>query len=89
MAPQVLADQHAAKFRALARSLPPGLRPRSALLTGSTRTRERRATLAGLAAGEIDVVFGTHSLIGEGVEFKQLGVAVIDEQHRWAVMTRR
>lgn len=60
-----------------------------ALLTGSTRTRERRSILAGLQMGTIDVLVGTHALIQEEVFFKQLGLIIIDEQHRFGVEQRR
>ena len=58
------------------------------LLTGSSRPIDRRETLAGLASGEVGMVVGTHALISEGVEFKALGLVVIDEQHRFGVEQR-
>jgi ATP-dependent DNA helicase RecG len=58
------------------------------LLTGNTRAEERRRLLAGLAGGMVDIVVGTHALIEEGVEFAQLGVVVVDEQHRFGVGQR-
>lgn len=61
-----------------------GQRPLSiALLTNRTRAAERRRVLAGLADGTIDLAIGTHALIQEGIEFRSLGVAVVDEQHRF------
>jgi len=59
-----------------------------ALLTGGCDAPERRQVLAGLAAGTISLVFGTHALIGEGVAFKRLALVVIDEQHRFGVAQR-
>lgn len=58
------------------------------LLTGSTRTKSRRETLEGLKNGSVNIAVGTHALIEERVEFCRLGVAVIDEQHRFGVAQR-
>jgi ATP-dependent DNA helicase RecG len=83
MAPtEVLADQHFIGLSPLAELV--GVR--MALLTGSSPDREE--TLAAVAAGTVDVVVGTHALIQEGVHFSRLGVAVIDEQHRFGVHQR-
>jgi ATP-dependent DNA helicase RecG len=83
MAPtEVLADQHFLGLGPLAELV--GVR--LALLTGSSSGREE--TLAAVAAGTIDVVVGTHALIQEGVTFANLGVAVVDEQHRFGVNQR-
>jgi ATP-dependent DNA helicase RecG len=62
---------------------------RVALLTGSTKTKERREILADLVKGEIDVIVGTHALIQEGVDFANLGLVITDEQHRFGVNQRR
>ena len=59
-----------------------------ALLTGSTRKKERDKTLESLLNGEITILFGTHALIEERVQFQNLGFAVIDEQHRFGVEQR-
>ena len=67
---------------------PEGRIPRVALLTGSISAAEREAVYAGLADGSIDVVVGTHAIIQEGVEFNDLAIAVIDEQHRFGVEQR-
>ena len=85
MAPtEVLSQQH---FANISRYLEPtGVSIR--LLTGATRTAARREILAGLADGSIDMVVGTHALIEDKVVFKKLGLAVIDEQHRFGVDQR-
>ncbi len=97
MAPtEVLAEQHATSIAALVDGLvlaEPGSllgeRPLSvALLTNRTRAAERRRLLAALADGTIDVLVGTHALIQEGVQFRSLGVVVVDEQHRFGVEQR-
>ena len=90
---EVLAEQHAAQLEAflegLGPHLPPGARrPAAALLTGSTKAARRREVLAGLEAGTIDLVVGTHALISEGVQFAKLGAAIIDEQHKFGVEQR-
>lgn len=83
MAPtEVLADQHHLGLGPLAELV--GVR--MALLTGSSP--DRAETLDAVAAGSIDVVVGTHALIQEGVAFSNLGVAVVDEQHRFGVHQR-
>ncbi len=85
MAPtEILAGQHYATISSWAEKI--GLR--TALLTGSTRAKARREILAALASGEIHIIVGTHALLEERVEFKTLGLAVIDEQHRFGVAQR-
>ena len=85
MAPtEILADQHARKIGALLADLPVS----AALLTGSVTGRNRARILAGLTEGSIDLGIGTHALIQEGVDFQRLGLAVIDEQHRFGVAQR-
>ena len=56
---------------------------RVALLTGGMKAAARRTTLAAIRKDEADLVVGTHALMSEGVEFARLGLAVIDEQHRF------
>lgn len=85
MAPtEVLAQQHFANIQKYL--APTGVQ--CALLTGSTTQKERRPLLAGLADGSIQLVVGTHALIEEPVRYKALGLAVIDEQHRFGVSQR-
>ena len=85
MAPtEILARQHHATIAPLADAA--GMR--IALVTGRERGRERAEALARLADGRIDLVVGTHALFQEGVAFKDLGLAVIDEQHRFGVHQR-
>jgi ATP-dependent DNA helicase RecG len=64
-------------------------RPVVRLLTGSTPAAQRRKILAEVAAGEVDLLLGTHALIQGSVEFRRLGVAVVDEQHRFGVHQRK
>ena len=59
-----------------------------AVLTGTTKTRERREILERLAAGQIGIIVGTHALIEDNVVFRNLGLAIIDEQHRFGVEQR-
>ncbi len=85
MAPtEILATQHYESLKPWADAL--GLRIE--LLTGSTRVRKRREIDEGLKSGEINILVGTHALIEERVEFAKLGIAVIDEQHRFGVAQR-
>lgn len=60
-----------------------------ALITGSTKAKERRELLEKLEQGEINVVIGTHALIQDGVEFQNLGLVITDEQHRFGVNQRK
>jgi len=85
MAPtEILAEQH---FAAMSEWLTP-LGFSVALLTGRTGTAERRAVTAGLIDGSIHLAVGTHALFQDSVTFKQLALAVIDEQHRFGVEQR-
>src|SRR4030095_2059108 len=85
MAPtEILAEQHARTLGALLRSLDIEV----ALLTNTTRGKERQALLAAIADGTARCVVGTHALVQGGVAFRRLGLAVVDEQHRFGVMQR-
>lgn len=85
MAPtEILARQH---YQGLAPLLA-RFSIRCALLTGSTRAKERREILAGLADGSIDLCIGTHALLTEDVQYRRLGLVVTDEQHRFGVNQR-
>jgi ATP-dependent DNA helicase RecG len=85
MAPtEILAEQHLRTVTRLLGSLPVG----AELLTGRVGAAERRVTLARIASGEARIVIGTHALIQEGVRFARLGLAVVDEQHRFGVRQR-
>ena len=85
MAPtEILARQHYATITKMVGDI--GLR--IAVLTGTTKTKERREILAALAAGEVDILIGTHALIEDRVQFAALGFVVIDEQHRFGVEQR-
>ncbi|MGM9736764.1 MAG: ATP-dependent DNA helicase RecG [Candidatus Cryptobacteroides sp.] len=85
MAPtEVLAQQH---FKNIGKFLAPtGVK--AALLTGSTKTSERREIHHGLEDGSIGIIVGTHALIEDNVVFRNLGLAIIDEQHRFGVEQR-
>jgi len=85
MAPtEILARQHLASITPLVEKA--GLRV--ALLTGRSKGREREEVLARIAAGDIDIVVGTHALFQESVTFRDLGFVVVDEQHRFGVHQR-
>lgn len=85
MAPtEVLANQHFAGVKKIIE----GSGLNTALLTGSTKAKERRVIAEGLSDGTIDILFGTHALIEDSVQFLNLGFAVIDEQHRFGVEQR-
>ncbi|MBD5633825.1 MAG: DEAD/DEAH box helicase, partial [Candidatus Eremiobacteraeota bacterium] len=85
MAPtEILASQHAQKLAPLL--LPFGIRVDA--LFGSLDARERAATRGRLASGECDLVVGTHALMADDVEYRELGLAVIDEHHRFGVAQR-
>lgn len=85
MAPtEILAAQH---YESLSKLLAPA-GTRCALLTGSVKAAEKRKIFAELSGGEIDLIIGTHALIGDKVEFKNLGLVITDEQHRFGVNQR-
>jgi ATP-dependent DNA helicase RecG len=85
---EILAEQHAVNFAKLFAALPETERPHVRLLTGSTKARDRKEILADLIHGEINLLVGTHAVIQKGVEFRNLGLTIIDEQHRFGVRQR-
>ena len=85
MAPtEILAQQHFTSLSRLLKEMPVEL----ALLTGSTKAKERRRVLQGLLDDTIHFVVGTHAVIEEVVQFKNLGLVIVDEQHRFGVAQR-
>ncbi|WP_084581094.1 ATP-dependent DNA helicase RecG [Sphingomonas azotifigens] len=81
---EILARQH---YETLSRTLAP-LGVNVAILTGRDKGKAREATLMGLAAGEIDILIGTHAIFQEGVTYRDLALVVVDEQHRFGVAQR-
>jgi len=85
MAPtEILAQQHFITLKELCKNLP----IRIELLTGSSKNSERKAIHSGLLNGEVHIILGTHALIENTVQFKNLGLVIIDEQHRFGVAQR-
>ena len=81
---EILAEQHFSTLRRMLGDLP----VRVELLTGSTRTKERVSLFEALESGEIDILVGTHAVLEDNVLFRNLGLVVIDEQHRFGVVQR-
>jgi ATP-dependent DNA helicase RecG len=85
MAPtEILAQQHLETFKTFLKNLPVEV----AILTGSTKTKARKLIHAKLLSGDIKILIGTHALIEDVVQFANLGLVVIDEQHRFGVAQR-
>jgi ATP-dependent DNA helicase RecG len=85
MAPtEILANQHVDHFLHLLKDLPLEVR----LLTGSSRAKDRKAVLDLAANGKLDILIGTHAIIEDTVQFANLGLAIVDEQHRFGVAQR-
>ena len=85
MAPtEILARQHYASLTEMLK----GTKVRVGVLTGSSKTAERRSVLLDLVQGEVDIIVGTHALLEDRVQFKNIGLAIIDEQHRFGVAQR-
>jgi ATP-dependent DNA helicase RecG len=85
MAPtEILAEQHLATFRKMLGDMP----VRVELLTGMVKGKRRKMVLDGLQTGEVQILVGTHAVIEDNVQFSNLGLVVIDEQHRFGVVQR-
>lgn len=85
MAPtEILAQQHFQTIKKFLKGIPINI----GLLTGSVKSKKRRETLEGIKTGEIQILIGTHALIEDTVVFKNLGLVIIDEQHRFGVAQR-
>jgi len=85
MAPtEILSFQHFESLKSMLKDLP----VKVGLLTGSTSAKERKAILKATIEGEISILIGTHALIEETVQFQNLGLAIVDEQHRFGVAQR-
>ena len=85
MAPtEILAEQHLATFRKMLGDMP----VRVELLTGIVKGKRRKSVLEGLQSGEVQILVGTHAVIEDNVCFRNLGLVVIDEQHRFGVAQR-
>lgn len=85
MAPtEILAEQHLATLQAFLK----GMDIRVELLTGIVKGKRRKEVLEGLADGSVDILVGTHAIIEDNVQFRRLGMAVVDEQHRFGVAQR-
>lgn len=85
MAPtEILANQHYETVKKMLANMNVNV----ALLTGSTKQKERKNILPALESGEIQIVIGTHALIEDAVKFKNLGLCIVDEQHRFGVAQR-
>ena len=85
MAPtEILAEQHLQTIRGFLE----GMDLRCELLTGIVKGKQRKAVLEGLAQGSVDILVGTHAVIEDSVQFHRLGLAVVDEQHRFGVAQR-
>jgi len=81
---EILARQHYANLSGMLAGLPLNL----AILTGREKGRARESVLMGLADGSIDILIGTHAIFQEAVQYRRLGLAVVDEQHRFGVAQR-
>ena len=81
---EILAKQHYAHFADMTKDLSIQV----GLLTGSTKTKERKKILAELSDGSLDILIGTHAILEDAVQFSNLGLAIIDEQHRFGVAQR-
>jgi len=81
---EILAKQHYNHFKELTKDLPLSVE----LLTGSSKSKQRKKIMEQLANGSINILIGTHAIIEDAVKFNNLGLAIIDEQHRFGVAQR-
>ena len=81
---EILAEQHFSTLRRMLGAMP----VRVELLTGSTKAKERVPLFEALENGEVDILVGTHAVLEDNVQFRNLGIVVIDEQHRFGVVQR-
>lgn len=81
---EILAEQHLATIREFLKDMP----VRVELLTGIVKGKRRREVLGGLLDGSVNILVGTHAIIEDTVQFHRLGLAVVDEQHRFGVAQR-
>ena len=81
---EILAEQHFSTLRRMLGAMP----VRVELLTGSTKAKERMPLFEALENGEVDILVGTHAVLEDNVQFRNLGIVVIDEQHRFGVVQR-
>ena len=81
---EILAEQHYLNIRPFCEDL--GVK--SALVTGTLKGKERHAVYQDIESGKTQIIIGTHSLVQKEIKFKRLGLAVIDEQHRFGVLQR-
>ncbi len=81
---EILSNQHASNLAELLQGLPVSIE----MLTGSVKSKARRKILDGLAAGSVNILIGTHAILEDPVLFQNLGLAIIDEQHRFGVAQR-
>jgi ATP-dependent DNA helicase RecG len=81
---EILSNQHASNFTEMLKDLPVSIK----LLTGSVKSAARRKILEELASGSVNILIGTHAILEDPVLFKNLGLAIIDEQHRFGVAQR-
>lgn len=85
---EILARQHAATLARMLAAMPEDCQLRLAVLTGRDKGRGRKELLAALAAGEVDILVGTHAIFQDEVVYHDLGLVVVDEQHRFGVAQR-
>eukprot|EP00210_Caulerpa_lentillifera_P005623 g5376.t1 len=86
---EILAFQHYATLMSLVGNCPEEKRPNVELLTSSSKRSERERIIEGVNSGDVDLIVGTHSLLNKDIQFKHLGLMIIDEQHKFGVYQRQ